>query len=325
MVKEKGIDISYHQGAVDFNKVVADGIKFAIFREGYRKTIDKKFLEYVEQARKAGLRIAGVYHFSYALNAVEAKEEAESCIANIKKAGLSKNEIVVFFDFEYDTVTQAKKSGVTLTKVNCNTHAKIFCETIESYGYRAGIYSNKDYYKNWFDHDLLSRYVFWLADYSGDPDYPCEYQQYSSTGKVSGISTDVDMNYWFTDTASASTSVPKKDLNTIAQEVIDGLWDNGDKRKQLLTAAGYSYEEVQRLVNKMLKSSGSSTNKQYKCIGDVYLRSGPGTNYSELSVIKKDTIIESSESVKGSSVNWLRTTVNGKTGYTSDKYFNPIN
>lgn len=197
---KKGIDISYWQGNVDFEKVKKSGIEFVILREGYRKTVDKKFFEYVEQCRDAGLEIFGVYHFIYGLTEQECKEEALSCLSNLKKAGLDTERIVVFTDFEYDTVTKAKQSGVILGKAECNKHTIAFCETIrENNVYLIpGIYTNLDFYKNWYDLSTITKYKpTWLADYTGDPDFPCLIQQYSSKGTVPGISGYVDLNYYF--------------------------------------------------------------------------------------------------------------------------------
>ena len=99
----KGMDISYWQGNVDFARVAADGIKFAILREGYAQTVDAKFRQYVDGCRKNGIEIKGVYHFSYALNAEQAAQEAAFCIKQMEQAGLGK-DVIVFYDFEYDTV-----------------------------------------------------------------------------------------------------------------------------------------------------------------------------------------------------------------------------
>lgn len=85
----KGIDISKWQGSIDFSKV-ARNVEFAILREGYRKAIDERFLEYVAGCKKYGIPIRGVYHFCYATSAEGAKEEAASCLANIQKVGLEK-------------------------------------------------------------------------------------------------------------------------------------------------------------------------------------------------------------------------------------------
>lgn len=102
---KKGIDISYWQGKVDFSKV-SKSVEFVILREGYRMTIDKRFLEYVQGCKGNSIPIHGVYHFCYATSTVGAEEEAASCIANMRKAGLGK-DVIVFFDFEYDTVKKA--------------------------------------------------------------------------------------------------------------------------------------------------------------------------------------------------------------------------
>lgn len=217
MAKQKGIDISYWQGNVDFAKVKADGIQFVILREGYRQTIDGKFLEYVQGCKKAGIPVLGVYHFSYALNVEQAKQEAVSCINNMKKAGLG-TDVIVFFDFEYDTVDKAKAQGVTLGKAQCIAHTKAFCEQVTALGYKAGIYSNIDYYKNMYDKDLIAKYIFWLAHYtSGNPAYSCAFQQYGSTGKVNGISGNVDMDWFF---GEVKTTAPV-DTGKSAQAVLD--------------------------------------------------------------------------------------------------------
>lgn len=194
MSKKKGIDISYWKGDVNFAKVKADGVQFAIIREGYRQTVDKKFHEYVQGCKNNGIPVVGVYHFSYALNVDQVRNEAAFCIEQVKKAGLGK-DTVIFFDFEYDTITKAKDQGVTLGSKECNAHTKAFCEYVTSQGYKAGIYANLDYYKNMYDKELLKKYIFWLADYTGEADYACAFHQYTNKGEVNGINGNVDMNY----------------------------------------------------------------------------------------------------------------------------------
>lgn len=192
----KGIDISYYQGNVDFSKVKAAGINFVILRSSYRKTVDTRFFEYVKNCQKEKLPIKGVYHFIYALNNQEALAEAKFCVSQVEKAGLGK-DTYIFADFEYDSVTKASKSGVKLGKAECNLFTKTFCDYVKSKGYKTGIYANIDYYRNWYAADTLSKYPVWLADYNGGPDYKCLCQQFTSSGKVNGISGNVDMNYWY--------------------------------------------------------------------------------------------------------------------------------
>lgn len=192
---KKGIDISYWQGDVDFTKV-AGNVDFVILREGYRKTTDPKFFEYVQGCKEHGIPIKGIYHFCYATSSEGAREETAVCISNLKKAGLEKDTIV-FFDFEYDTVNKAAEQGITLGKAECMLFTETFCEYVEKQGYKAGIYANLDYCKNMYDRELLNKYVFWLADYSGEPDVDCTYHQYSNSGNVPGINTKVDMDYCY--------------------------------------------------------------------------------------------------------------------------------
>lgn len=194
--KKRGIDISVWQGNIDAGQIKNSGIDFVIIREGYRQAIDSKFFDNVRKCKEVGLAVMGVYHFSYALNTEQAKQEARAAVANLQRAGLGKDTIV-FFDFEYDTVTKAAAAGVKLGKTECNSHTKAFCETVESLGYRAGIYFNIDYYRNWYDHALLDQYIKWLADWTGEADYPCDFHQYTSKGSVPGISGNVDMNYYY--------------------------------------------------------------------------------------------------------------------------------
>lgn len=227
MAKQKGIDISYWQGNVDFSKVKNDGIQFAILREGYRRTIDEGFIDYVTGCKNNGIPVVGVYHFLYSLTEADALAEAKSCVANVKKAGLGK-DVIIFADFEYDTVTKAKAKGVSLGKAQCIAHTKTFCEYVESQGYKAGIYTNIDYYKNMYSQDLISKYVFWLAHYtSGNPAYTCDFQQYSSSGKVNGISGNVDMDYYFgsiaptTTTKKTTTTTKKANTGVTAQDAIN--------------------------------------------------------------------------------------------------------
>lgn len=195
------IDLSYHNDPnddIDFNAIrnetEIDGV---ILREGYRQTIDKKFLKFVEECKKYGLRIYGVYHFLYPLNAQQAIEEAISCVNNIKKAGINPSSIIVFADYEYDTIKNAQKNGVLLTKNDCNVFTEAFCAGITNLGYHAGIYTNIDFYKNYYIDVVKNKYPIWLADYSGDPDFACIIQQFTNKGKVIGIRGDVDLNWLY--------------------------------------------------------------------------------------------------------------------------------
>ena len=193
---KKGIDISYWQDNVDLQKAKNAGVQFVILREGYRKTIDKRFVENVKKAKDAGLPV-GVYHFIYTDGATTV-ENAQSTVENMKKAGLDVAHTWVFADLEYDTW---KKNGETCTREKCSLYTLEYIKALESLGCKKiGVYMNLDYYKNYYTEDIKNNYPVWLADYNGTADYSCSIQQYSSAGIVASIAGAVDMNYLFDDT-----------------------------------------------------------------------------------------------------------------------------
>lgn len=229
----KGIDVSQHQGNnINAEKVKKDGINFVIIRQGYRKQIDKYFLNNVKKFKEANIDIHGVYHFAYPLNKNDAIEEAKSCIKNIQKAGLGK-DIIVFYDFEYDTVNDAREKKIKLTKTDCINFTNAFCDYIKSKGYKVGFYLNQDYYKNWYDAATIKKYIIWLADYNTTPHYDCVYHQYTSKGKVNGISGNVDMNFYYEQQEKKEEkSVQTK--GTSAQDIINTMagWIGKSMAKQ---------------------------------------------------------------------------------------------
>ena len=196
----KGIDVSSHQGLIDWAKVKAAGIEFAIIRAGYGKyesQVDSRFEQNAFGALSAGLHV-GVYWFSYATSPDEAKEEAKLCASTIEKYK-GKFDFPVYFDYEYDSEEYSKKQGVTPIQALRESLAQAFCEEIESRGWRAGEYTNNDYLRNRWRLEKLKQWEIWLADYTGGPDVACGMQQTSSTGSVNGISGNVDMNTSFVD------------------------------------------------------------------------------------------------------------------------------
>ena len=192
MATIKGIDISTFQGVLDWNKVKAAGIRFAILRAGYgRYEVDDAFRANAKAANAAGIPI-GVYWFSYALNVSGAKQEAQKCIETIKPY---KIDLPVYFDFEYDTVSYAKKQGVTLGKQAFNDHSVAFCEAVQAAGYRAGVYYNLDYLNRLVDMNRIKKYSLWFAQYNSTAQASgWDLWQYTSSGTISGISGRFDMN-----------------------------------------------------------------------------------------------------------------------------------
>lgn len=244
------IDISVHQGKIDFKKVKAAGIDGVIIRAGYGKgNIDGKFKANIEGAIKAGVEYIGVYWFSYAYTADMAKREAQFC-NDVIKPYKDKINLGVYFDWEYDSMSYAKKNGISCNKNLITNMCIYFCEKITDLGYKAGYYLNLDYSKNYIDESRLTSFRRWFARYTDTKQADCYLWQFTSTGRVSGITGDVDINELIGKTPK--TNKKKKTNAEIVKEVLEGKWGNGSERKKKLTDAGYDYETIQRLVNKQL-------------------------------------------------------------------------
>lgn len=253
---QKGIDLSKWNGNIDFTKVKDSGVEFVLLREGYGRTIDSKFLEYVEQCKNRDLPIPGVYHFSYALTESEALREAEYACKNVKAAGLP-DDTIIFFDYEYDSVRYAKGYGHNPTKKTCTQFTKAFCEKVSELGYRPGVYYNVDFELNWYEKGFLENYVRWVADWRSGQTHPeASFHQWSAAGNVPGITGPVDMNYFRESSVKMEEDTPRllTTAEKIALEVLDGKWGNGMTRRIRLMAAGYDYNAVQAAVNNFLKN-----------------------------------------------------------------------
>ena len=153
-------------------------------------------------------------------------------------------------------------STTKLGKAKLTAFAKRFCEGIKAKGFKVGVYANENWCKNYLDIAELhkSGYSIWCAKYSNNkPNIAAPYDiwQYSSKGRVDGINGNVDMNYMYNDVRNATQAV-KKSNEEIAQEVINGLWGNGEERKKKLTSAGYNYSAIQKIVNELVKPKKKS-------------------------------------------------------------------
>ena len=194
MAKQLCIDVSEHNGTIDWAAVKKAGINYAIIRDGYGTShVDNYFKRNIEGAIAQGIHV-GIYHFSYALSAAGAKVEAEYVLQLIKRY---KGKIVlpVFFDFEYDTVAYAKKQGVTLGKEAFNAHTVAFCDTIQAAGYRAGVYYNLDYLRRYVDIDRICKYVQWYAQYADTASATTwDLWQYSSSYTIAGCAGKFDVS-----------------------------------------------------------------------------------------------------------------------------------
>lgn len=242
------IDVSYHNGDIDFNKVKAAGVEGVIIRAGYGQNhIDKKFETYINAAINAGLKV-GVYWFSYAYTVEMAKREAEYCL---KAISAYKLELPIFFDWEYDSMKYANRNGVNADKVLITDMIVAFCQVAKDNGRSAGYYGSLDYFKNYIDTSKLDGFTKWLARYANQEQTDCDMWQYTSTGKVDGISGNVDMNKVINNVLISSDASASKSDEELANEVIAGVYGSGEDRKKAL---GSRYEAVQKIVNDKLNA-----------------------------------------------------------------------
>ena len=204
---EKGIDVSKWNGTIDWNKVKSSGIDYVIIRAGFgASSVDAKFKTYIEGAANAGLKI-GVYWFSYATSPEKAALEAQKCLETVSPY---KNSITypIFFDYEYDSVKYANNNGVTITRNSATQIASAFMNTIKSYGYDTGIYTNKDFSTTYFTENLINSTNLWIAKYNRTNilNESCSMVQYSERGLVPGINGYVDLNYTYLKTSRNNSS-----------------------------------------------------------------------------------------------------------------------
>lgn len=187
------IDISEHQGDIDFKKVKADGVEGVIIRAGYGKgNVDGKFTANITGAIKAGLNI-GIYWFSYAYTADMAKKEADYCDEVISPYRINLN-MPVFFDWEYDSMNYANKNGVYPEKDLITAMTISFCERLKELGYTAGYYLNQDYAENYYNEAGLTTYKRWFAKWVKTKQKDCYLWQNSDQGVIDGIIGQVDTN-----------------------------------------------------------------------------------------------------------------------------------
>lgn len=212
-----GLDLSYHNGDVDFKALKNNGVKYVILRAGYRGYgakgsigLDKNFKTYYDAAIKQGLAV-GVYFYSQSLTVAEAKEEASKTLGVIKGLNIT---LPVYFDYEFSGDSDGRLDKAwrnkTVTKSSMTENTKAFCEAIKKAGFIPGIYASASFFCDNIDHTKLEdSYSIWVAHYTSynsstkkyrATNYSGLYQmwQYSSKGTVSGTdSTYVDSNFMY--------------------------------------------------------------------------------------------------------------------------------
>ena len=196
---QTGLDLSSHQGDINWQKVKDTGIDFVVIRVGYRGyetgliNEDQRFREYIQAAENYGFNV-GVYFFSQAVNTEEAAEEAEYVLSMIKDYRIS---MPIAYDMEQASDHDRIKD---LTKEERTQAALAFAKTIKEAGYTPIVYGSSSWLENEISmEDIQDTCGFWVASYTKKK-LPMMHQyeiwQYSNKGRVPGISVDVDLNIY---------------------------------------------------------------------------------------------------------------------------------
>ena len=261
----KGVDISYCQSGLNYNKLAADGIKFAIIRasvtgtESHKQFVDSLLNRHVNGCIAEGIDY-GYYHYSVATSVEEAKKEAQFCVEQIKKYPLPKYPI--FWDGEETQISDKGKKVATDIAI-------AFIDEVERLGYPSGIYCNPSWMENYLDKDrLINKKDIWLAHWVSESSYHYGQKMWQNGLRYSaGMKIDSDIcfvNYpqeteaWYKAHGRIYTEPEKKSMDEIIDEIWQGLWGCGQQRYDDLTAAGYDYYAIQDEINRRMKEEAEA-------------------------------------------------------------------
>lgn len=290
---KKVIDVSHHQGTINWEKVKAAGIFGAIIRvSDSTGTMDRQCDRNIAECKRLGIPF-GLYIYSRATTEDRAQKEAQICLDKAKGCILS---FPIYIDLEQEGTENYAK-----------TAAKIFGDIIEAAGYKFGVYANQYWWSTCLSG--MDKYTKWVARYSTTPPAVKNYDmwQYSSTGTVDGISGNVDLNEFYGEISTATTEETGESLSYTGNSIVDylvsiGIDSSMENRKKLAAQYGisnYTGTAAQNLelLSKMRGSSASSqatevkqetpsTDKPTYVVGKTYtlqtnlqVRDGAGTNY----------------------------------------------
>ena len=191
-MRSKGIDVSEHQGVIDWAKVAKDGVQFAVIRAGYGRELsqkDKQFERNYAGAKAAGIQV-GAYWYSYANSVERGEQEARTCLKVLEG---KRFELPIFFDQEYE------KSILALSNKTRTDIVLKFLETVKGSGRKVGLYSSTNFITANLQANRLTEYPLWIAEYGSKLHYTGKVWawQYTSKGRVAGIRGNVDCNHGY--------------------------------------------------------------------------------------------------------------------------------
>ena len=240
MATKYGIDVSKHNGSIDWARVKASGkADFAILRAGLGKVAtqkDARFEEYYKCAKSVGIPV-GAYWYSYAMSVEEAKQEAVACIECLKDKQF---EYPIWFDVE-------EKTQLALGKDKLTAIVSAFLSEVEKAGYWVGLYMSASPLSTLIRADVLKKYAIWVAHVGvTKPTYTGAYGmwQHSWKGSVSGITGDVDLDECYVDYPAL---IKAKGLNGWTPETTTPI--QPEAKEVSLTFDGVTWKGTLRRVN----------------------------------------------------------------------------
>lgn len=337
---QRGIDVSYYNGAIDWNAVKGDGIEFAIIRAGYGMYDNQKDVRFEENysgATAAGLPV-GVYWYSYAKTPTEAEREADVCLRILSSKRLS---IPVYFDIEDRSQINLGRDAITELCIR-------FCDKIKQSGYSAGIYSNTDWFLNRIDLSRTASYSKWLADYrtNYNTTLPRDIHQYTNRGRVAGINGEVDLNNSF---INFSIEEPPQNDQVVVEVTVDSLnvrncpniygaaigrLRMGDPAQVINDLGGSSWIQIAWNTTAYIArqyttgANGSDVANDPHVVGtvtanNVALRNLPDKNSTKLATLNNGDLFDVADDRGGD--RWIYIRFRGMNGYIARQYTNGAN
>jgi len=263
----EGPDLSKHNGLVNVKEIRDAGYKRIGIRVGYGKNnVDQKYVTNALACCNLGVAVI-LYWFSYAYTCAMAAAEAGYAIAQAKKYW---QECPIAFDFEYDSVNYARKNGVNVTKQLATDMAIAFLKVVKAAGYIPVIYTNRDYMRNYFDLQRIAAEVgevyVWYARYTSrlsDSEVSmADIWQYTSSGRIPGVSGDVDLNRFYTGFDGSITKAEREETCNInildfqKAANADGYRDADGKKLVEDGIDGTRTQYVRRQINLKAKRAG---------------------------------------------------------------------
>ena len=184
----RGIDISENNGVVDWGAVKANGFDFAIIRIGFGKsTLDELFYENINGAINVGLKV-GVYYYSYALDELAARTEAEFVANTLYSAGLTSDKLEMGVWFDMEDADGYKERNGRFTRQDITNICSVFINYMWRNGYtNTGLYANLDWLENHIYVDQLGGCAVWAAQYNSKLDYEgATIWQYTDSENIEG-------------------------------------------------------------------------------------------------------------------------------------------